>query len=273
VNTTGYTAADAVGLVVGQAQGLRCYLTGSAASAADKEIRGIHGFEKSWHDVDLFVGSENEWVRSIQYLVDHGYEFADRMEMLWNRVLHFGTKGWHTNSMRLTSPEGIEVNIIFKKVGKNTTESLSAVLETFDFGLLSLGWETETGTFRDARSYQFPGLDIDGPLPLLPWRREQIKLGHFREHQGLRTFGRVERYFNEYGYDGELVVPDIVEGYTAAAGFYLNRSKPEHLVLGQIYERIAMHIDAREWDKVREASDLLPKMDAIDELFDLLIEP
>jgi hypothetical protein len=273
VNTTGYTALDAVNLVVGQAQGLRCYLTGSAASAADKEVRGVHGFEKSWHDVDLFVGSENEWVRSIQFLIDRGYEFCDRMEMLWFRVLHYGTKNWHTNSMRLTNPEGIEVNVIYKTQGRHPTSSLSQVIETFDFGLLSLGWETETGTFRDARSYQFPGLDIDGPLPLLPWRREQIKLGHFREHQGLRTFGRVQRYFDEYGYDGDAVLPDIVDGYSAAAGFYLNRTKPEHLVLGRIYENVAMLIEAKEWAKVKEASDLLPKMDIIDELYDLLIEP
>lgn len=273
MNTTGYTALDAVNLVVDQTRGLRCYLTGSAASAADKEVRGVHGFEKSWHDVDLFVGSENEWVRSIQFLIDRGYEFCDRMEMLWFRVLHYGTKNWHTNSMRLTNPEGIEVNVIYKTQGRHPTSSLSQVIETFDFGLLSLGWETETGTFRDARSYQFPGLDIDGPLPLLPWRREQIQQGHFREHQGMRMFGRVQRYFGEYGYDGAAVLPDIVEGYFNASKYYLNRTKPEHIKTGAIYQHVAFLIEDRNWTELKEAADLLPKMDIIDELYDLLIEP
>lgn len=273
MNTTGFTAAQAVELVVGQARGLRCYLTGSAASAAIKERDQIPGFTTAWSDVDLFVGSENEWVRAIQFLIDHGYTFGERMEMLWNRVLHFGTHGWHTNSMRLFNPEGIEVNLVYKTVGRHPTTSLSQVLETFDFGLLALGWETEDGTFRDARPYQFPGMDPNGPLPILPWRREQIKQGHFREHQGLRTFGRATRYFDDYGYDGSLVLPDLIDGYHAAAEYYSNRMETEKIQLGQMYRKIAFLLEDQDWDKLREATALLPSMNVMDELYELLIDP
>ena len=273
MNTTGISALKAVELVVEQAKGLRCYLTGSAAASAAKEMSGIAGFDRSYSDVDLFVGSENEWVRSIQYLLDHDYTFGDRMEMLWYRVLHYGTHGWHTNSMRLINPQGIEVNLIYKTVGRKPTSSLSQVLETFDFGLLAMGWETEDGTFRDARPYQFPGLDADGPLPLLPWRAEAFKQGHFREHQGLRTFGRAARYFSDYGYDGSAVIPDLVVGYHAAADYYENRTKPEQIQLGNIYRSVAFHLGDQDWDKLREASDLLPRMNTMDEIYELLIEP
>lgn len=275
MNSTSFTAAQAVELVLDQARGLRCYLTGSAASAADKERAGIVGFEKSWHDVDLFVGSDLQWVRSIQYLIDHGYEFGDeRMEMIWRRVLNFGTKGWQTHSMRLTSPEGIEVNVIYKTVNRAPTDSLSKVLESFDFGLLALGWETEDGTFRDMREYMFgSGIDLHAPLPLLPWRREQIQQGHFREHQGLRMFGRAARYFGDYGYDGSLVVPVMSEGYFNAAQYYQNRSKPEDLVLGNIYAHVALLLDDGDWAQLAESSAALPGMDTLDELYQKLIEP
>ena len=272
MNTTGIKALDAVGLVVQHAKGLRCYLTGSSAAAAAKMQAGIVGFEHAFNDVDLFVGSENEWIRSIQYLVDHGFTFGERQEMLLYRVLHYGTKGWHTNSMHLVSPEGLDVNLIYKTIGRHPTNSLSQVLETFDFGLLAMGWETEDGTFRDARSYQFPGLDAEGPLPLLPWRAEAFRQGHFREHQGLRSFGRAVRYFSDYGYDGSAVIPDLVLGYHAAADYYENRMEQEKIQLGNIYRSVAFHLDDQDWDKLREASDLLPRMNTMDEIYELLIE-
>lgn len=270
---TSHTAAEAVELVVAQAKGLRCYLTGSAAAAAAKALDGIPGFDFAYSDVDLFVGSENEWVRSIQYLVDHGYTFDERMEMLWYRVLHYGTHGWHTNSMRLASPEGIEVNLIFKTIGRHPTNSMSQVIETFDFGLLSMGWETEDGTYRDARHYQFPGMDPNGPLPLLPWRRESVQQGHFREHQGLRTFGRAARYFDKYGYSGDLVIPDLILGYHNAADYYSNRTDPEKILLGNMYRQVAILLDDRDWPQLTKAADALPKMDTLDEIYELLIEP
>lgn len=274
MNTTGIKALDAVNLVLGQTKGLRCYLTGSAAASAAKQMAGIPGFDDTYSDVDLFIGSENEWVRSIQYLIDHGYTFGPRMDMLWYRILHYGTKGWHTNSMKLHSPEGIEVNLIYKTTGdRQRTDSLSAVLHTFDFGLLALGWETEDGTYRDLRPYMFGGLDVEGPLPLLPWRRESIKQGHFREHQGLRTFGRAARYFYDYGFDGNSVVPDLVEGYHNAAEYYTNRMEPEKIQLGEIYRSAAFLLDDRDWIKIKEASDLLPRMNTLDEIYELLIEP
>lgn len=272
MNTTGISALDAVNLVVGQTRGLRCYLTGSAASAAGKELDGIKGFELCYSDVDLFIGSENEWVRSIQFLIDHGYTFGDRMEMLWTRILHYGTHGWHTNSMKLENPQGLEINLIYKTISRHPTASLSQVLETFDFGLLSLGWETEAGTFRDARSYQFPDLDPNGPLPLLPWRGESTRQGHFREHQGLRTFGRAQRYFNEYGYDGSAVIPDLVTGYQNAADYYTNRMEPEKIQLGEMYRQIGFLLEDRDWTKLKEAADLLPRMNTLDEVYELLLE-
>ena len=272
MRTTSHTATDAVQLVLGQARGLRCYLTGSAAAAAAKELDGIHGFDAAYSDVDLFVGSESEWVRSIQRLIDTGYTFGPRMEMLWYRALHYGTHGWHTNSMRLINPEGIEVNLIYKTIGRHPTTSLSQVIETFDFGLLSMGWETEDGQFRDARSYQFPGMDPNGALPLLPWRRESIRQGHFREHQGLRTFGRAARYFDEYGYDGTLVIPDLVMGYHSAADYYSNRTEPEQLTLGLLYRQVAILMDDQDWAQLSKAAAQLPRMDTLDEIYTLLIE-
>lgn len=273
MNTTGIKASDAVNLVVDQAKGLRCYLTGSSAASAVKARDGIAGFEDCYSDVDLFVGSENEWVRSIQFLIDRGYTFGPRMEMMWTRVLHFGTHGWHTNSMKLHNPEGVEVNLIYKTVARKPVASLSQVIETFDFGLLALGWETETGIYRDMRPYMFGDVDLNGPLPVLPWRKEQIEQGHFREHQGLRMFGRAARYFLDYGYDDTLVRPVLVEGYQNAASYYKDRIEPEKIRLGEIYQAVSFLMEDGDWTQVKAAADLLPKADELDELYTMLIEP
>ena len=116
-------------------------------------------------------------------------------------------------------------------------------------------------------------MDPDGPLPLLPWRRESLRQGHFREHQGLRTFGRAARYFSTYSYDGTLVIPDLILGYHNAADYYTNRTDPEKVTLGNVYRQAAILLDGQEWDKLIEAANVLPRMDALDEIYELLIEP
>lgn len=268
---TGVDARSAADQVIGALYGHRGYLTGSVAAAADRQ-QHYPAAAFDYHDVDVFFGSELSWVAAIQDLLSLGYEFGERQEMLWKRVLHYGTHGWHTNSMRLLAPNGVEVNLVAKKVGGNATTSLSSVLESFDFGLLALGYETETGTFRDARGYQFPGLDPHGPLPLLPWRRESLRQGHFREHQGMRTFGRAARYFHKYHYDGSMVLPDLVEGYTNAAVYFLDRIEPEKIQLGEIYRSVASLLDQQDWDQLIEASEALPSSNSLDTIYEILTE-
>src|SRR5690606_25778178 len=124
-----------------------------------------------------------------------GYELAERSERLWHRWLRYGVDHWHTNSIKLIEPgTDLEVNLIYKSVNRNPLTSLSQVLESFDVGLLGSGYDLELGLKQDLRSFLFPGYDIDGPLPLMPQRRDSWRGGFISQYQGLRELGRYAKY-------------------------------------------------------------------------------
>lgn len=76
--------------------------------------------------------------------------------------MDIGFNRWHTNSMKLSDPTtGTEVNIIYKLVDGHETTSLSQVIESFDFGLLAMGFNLKTGNYHDMRSYLFPGFAVE----------------------------------------------------------------------------------------------------------------
>ena len=106
----------------------------------------------------------------------------------------------HTNSIKLEAPSGLDVNVIHKTVGGIEITTMSAVLESFDFGLLAVGDDLNLGLTRDLRAYLFPGYDINGPLPLMPEKEAAVRRGMFSQYDGLRRPGRYAKYVR-YGYD------------------------------------------------------------------------
>ena len=74
------------------------------------------------------------------------------------------------------------------------------------------------GPIQDMRAYLFPGHDINGPLPLMPQRRDAWRGGFISQYQGMRELGRYAKYAR-YGYDMSAVQNDLIEGYMNAATY------------------------------------------------------
>ena len=272
-------ALDAIERVQRPLHGLPVYIAGSSVAAA--LYSNIS--DQSYDDVDVFSSTPNALVSAVNQLRFHGWEFDPRFERVWVRWMKYGFKGWHTNSIKLEHPKtGIDVNVIYKMVDGHATTSLSQVIESFDFGLLSIGgWDMERGTYHDMRSYLFPPEEVDEfltdgagrplaqALPMLPNRRNDWRNGFISQYQGLREIGRYVKYV-DYGYDMSLIKDDLLTGYWAVADYLSDRDKPEKIQLGKIYEAIALHLSADNLDQLREVGKEVLFMDSLDAIMESL---
>lgn len=263
MSLSGIRAEDALAQVLDHTKGLLAFLAGSCPAAVE------HNKQHAYSDVDLFVPNQGMYFVTVQRLLERGYVPAsDRFAKMWRRHQAYGFNQWHTNSMELVDPTSmLEVNVIYKRVDGHETTRLSQVLESFDFGLLGVGYETQTGARHDMRTYFFgPGADDGGPLPMLPYRQDTVGQGFMSQHIMLRTPGRYARYAHTYGYDLSRVKPTLVSGYLAYAEYKKDRTKDEDQALGQIATSIARHLENDELDQLVEFESALPKADGLDEI-------
>ena len=244
-------------------RGKPVFLAGSLVAEATYAKTNVHT------DVDLFCPTSQVLVTTGQFLLDNGFKFGERFDRVWERWLRYGFKSWHTNSLKLFSPGGIEYNLVYKLTEGHAATSLGEVIESFDFGLLATGWELESDTFRDMRSFLFPGMDPDGPLPMMPNKRSNWRSGFISQYNGLREAGRYAKY-HERGYDLSLVKDDLTTGYWNAALYYSGHFDSDKQLLGKIYETIAMHIDAGNIDQLVAASKEIDYNDELDKIMEAL---
>ena len=167
--------------------------------------------------------------------------------------------------------EGITYNIVFKTFRRHPTDSLARVLESFDFGFLGMGWDLsgDTPQYRDLRSFLFPGMDVEGPLPLIPARRDDWANGFISQYQGTRMLGRYMKYV-DYGFDLSLITPDVIAGYRIAGEYMMDRIEEDRQVTGQIFTRAADAIENERYDEIREAVSLLPTLTDFQQMLDAL---
>lgn len=244
-------------------RGQPVFLTGSLVA------EDAYGMTNAHSDVDLFCPTAQVLISVGQKLLDDGYKFDDRMERVWHRWLRYGMKTWHTNSLRLMSPTGVETNLVYKLADGHPTTSLAQVLESFDFGLLGMGYDLESDTYRDLRPYLFPGFDIDGPLPMMPNKRDNWRNGFISQYNGLRECGRYSKYHG-YGYDLSLVKDDLHTGYMQAWLYLSNHFDKDKQMLGQIYGAIAGHILADHIDELNLAHRQIDYKDSLDVIMEAL---
>lgn len=252
--------SDAIAETKKPLRGMPVNLAGSCVAA---ETYGL----SDWADLDGFVPSEQMLIATVQTLLDVGYTMNERFDRVWYRWLRYGLKGWHTNSMKLHSPSDVEVNIVYKVVDGHAATSLAQVLESFDFGLLATGYELEHDKRRDLRPYLFPGYDLDGPLPMMPNKRDNWVRGFISQYNGLREAARYAKYY-QYGYDMSLIKKDLITGYEAAALYHSSAFEEDKQLLGQIYYKLAEKIQG---DEVVELLESYVQLDFKDPL-DLIME-
>lgn len=243
--------------------GRAVYLAGSVVAEE------TYGLSDAHSDVDIFCPTETMFVSTGQFLLDEGFTLDDRMAKAWDRWMRWGFNSWHTNSLRLVSPAGIDYNLVYKLMGKKPVNSLAQVIESFDFGLLATGYDLESNQYRDMRSYLFPDMDKRGALPLMPNKREQWRKGLISQYNGLRECGRYAKY-HTYGYDMSAVKDDLTTGYFEAAMYFSTHFDAEKQQLGKIYDAIGNHIQFDNIDQLIEAYKLLDFKDSLDEIMEAL---
>lgn len=228
-----------------------------------------HGLPDGYSDLDLFVPTEQVLISTVTTLLANGYVMDDRFSRVWERWLRYGMRGWHTNSMKLESLNGLEVNVVYKIVDGHPTTSLAQVLESFDFGLLGTGYDMETDTYRDLRPYLFPGYDIAGPLPLMPSKRSNWRSGFISQYNGLREAGRYAKYHG-YGYDLTSVKDDLITGYHMVSAYHRQSFDKDKHLLADIYDKLAEHIDADDIDELAERYKTLDFKDSLELILESL---
>lgn len=265
MTTTNLTPADALITVFRPLKGLPGCIAGSMVAA---EAYNLPLHKNS--DVDVFCYSSHALIAAVQRLLQSGFFLDDRYARVWHRWLRYGIGGWHTNSIKLTELDtNIEVNVVFKTLGKNPVNSLSQVLESFDFGLLGVGIDLMSARTHDLRPFLFPDLDPTGPLPLMPNKRDDWRAGFISEYNGIREVGRYGKYAQR-GFDLTAVKDDLVEGYWAASVHLGQRDQEEKRKLGKIFEAIAMKIESDAFDELVAAGQEIQYMDSLDQILDSL---
>ena len=256
------SAIDEVSQIVAA---LPVYIAGSAAASAQPHAPS----PLAYSDIDMFFASESGIVAGVQRFIDAGFTLDPRHERVWARWMKMGLGKWHTHSIKLTRGSH-EVNCVFKIVDGHPTTSPAQVIESFDFGLLSHAFDCELMVWRDMRSYLFPEIaDHDGPLPLLPLRRDAWQSGFISQYQGLREIGRYIRYL-DYGWDLSIVKPDLITGYWAVSRYLNDRGGEDREKLAKIYETLAINIEDDDFDSLRDASKEIMFMDDLDKIMESL---
>lgn len=263
VKTQTMEASDAIGQIILDLDGMPAFLTGSAVAADD------HDLQFSWSDIDVFCPTSHVLIAAGQHLLDIGYKLDDRFSRVWARWLRYGFKSWHTNSLRLHSPGGVETNLVYKLTEGHAATSLAEVIESFDFGLLCTGYELESRAYRDMQSYLFPRTNKGDALPMMPNKRSNWRNGFISQYNGLREFGRYAKY-HAYGYDMSAVKDDLAEGYRAAELYMSDHFDEDKQQMGKIYGSIADKIEDDAIDELFEATKKIDYKDSLDSIMEAL---
>lgn len=239
--------ADQIADVLQLLKGEPAVLVGSLVAA---EAYGINAA----HDLDMFCPSSEALHSIAQRLMNSSYTLDPKFVRTWQRWREYSVGRWHTNSLRLMSPSGVETNLVYKKVGGHPLTHVSDVVNSFDFGLLAMGYDLRDGAFEDHRSALFAGRGFNphGALPMMPRKRASWVQGFFSKYNGLREAGRYAKY-HAYGYDMSAVKQDLVVGYYEAEAHWLSMFEPDDQALGRIYGHIANLVEHDKIDEMLEA--------------------
>ena len=271
------TLNDVPDSVVGLLKGEPVSLVGSNIAIK------VFGLTSQGNDWDAFVPNEFALGKIVGRALAMGFTQEERDMKITRRWSHFGMNNWHTNSIHFDTPEGYELNLVYKKVGGHPVAGLAQVLESFDFGHLAMGFDMQLGTYHDMRSYLFESyfqqylgipFDANGPLPLVPAKAEAWKLGLISQYNGIRELSRYVKHHG-YGFDMSLVKADLITGYRAAAGYWSSRTgtpdqEKEWQTQAAIYLLAADKIELDDIPDLKSAVAQIDYTDSLDSIMEAL---
>lgn len=255
------TADEAVTAVINLLAGIPAAIAGSVMAA---QYYGKDEFS----DVDVFCYTPEAIILAAERLRVGGAVIWPRHERMLRRWHKYELGNWHTNSIKFHLDD-IEINLIYKTIGRHPVRSSAQVIESFDFGLLHMAYDLDLGAYRSMCDYFFPGADPRGALPMLPDRREQWQTGFVSQYVGMRQFGRYAKYAKR-GYDLSLVKPDLITGYELATEYHLGRGGDESMAYAQVFESVRDSIEDDRYDDLIAAAAAAVNQDSLDTIMESL---
>ena len=250
-------AAQAVGEVRHILRGRPGFLVGSS-------VAGMV-YDRDYTDVDVFVPSLMALASNAQFLLDQGAALSEQEQRKWNRWGAFDAGDWSTNSIKLELLSGIEVNLVYKTVGKSPLTTIEAVLGSFDFGYVTMGYDLRTDTYHDGREFWF-GRHCDfNALGMMLQREMQWRNASLSRFTGVRQAERFAKFASR-GYNMWPSVDPLVAGYRITAAHYLTRDDPEYTEYAPLYLALADLIAAYDIDALLTAYKGLVKHDPVGSL-------
>ena len=243
-------------------RGIPLFMAGSCVAAQEYDV-------PDFGDVDMFAPTPLALVSSVQRMLDRGYTIDSRHERVWYRWLSQDMNKFKTNSIKLESLQGVEYNVIYKTIGGHPLRSLSQVLEGFDFGLLGLGYDVETGLRRDFRDALFPNHQPGQPYGLMPDKWAGWEHGFFGSYNGLREPQRYAKFVHR-GHDMSVVQGQLVTGYRASVLYHANHDDDEKKLRALVYAKIADLIEDNDVDQILAASKVIDFHDPLDVIMEAL---
>jgi hypothetical protein len=234
--------------------------SGTAAAQMCSRHPGDSRWARAYSDVDFFASSEMAQAGFVQSLLDRGaVPLNEEEHRKWERWMAWGRGDWHTNSIRLQTLEGIEVNVVFKLIDRHALRSPIEIVNSFDFSNVSAAKDMQSGEWIDLFPALWPTGNPD-EVRLLPDREKQWRKGKITKYPGVR---QALRYGvnHERGYDMHRCVEPLVTGYRIAAAHYLDSDDEEDRAYAEVYLAVA---DMIQDDEIAELLDLYrmvgPKM-------------
>ena len=181
--------------------------------------------------------------------------------------MRFGMSNRWTNTIHLTN-EQWDMNLTYKSYEGRPVSSLPQVIETFDWGLLAMGYDLRTGRFFDFRPTYYPDEDWNR-LPMMDERMARWSEGLIMPYTGIRQAGRYHKYHHRYGYDLSGVKDVLRTGYEIAGSYHTdNEWDAEKQTLGQIFLRLGEAVAKDDWKTLAEADNALPVHRDLDEFLE-----
>ena len=224
---------------------------GAPAAERELELSGDPAFELAYSDVDIFHPSMEALMTNLAILMQAGaYPLEHKDERTIRKWKRKGTQGWKTNSVRIKTHQGVEVNLVYKTIDKRPLLTGLENVSSFDFSMLGTCYDLRTWIRRDLGNYYWPQ-GQHGEYRLFEDRELQWLNADIGIFTGVRQADRFARYVSR-GYNLDAAVTPLVQGYRITGAYYLDQDDDELQLSGNVYLELAQFIEDMDIDALLE---------------------